>query len=299
MRPAAIILSAACACSCALPAMACDNDIPDGAKARFNESVQARIDKRFDDARAFLQTATADHPNSFCAVYEYAKLLIDEGRFAEADVRLADAIRLVDASSGAYGEIPWNALGYSYLRQGRFDDALAQFTTQKALPYFADLPAAQRMKVFNNAGFAYLQLEQYEFARESLQVAADLGSGLAVQNLAVLDSVVATLEAGDKNIPGVFGVVLYSARDPQAVARQADLLQTRLGADEDVAVFARTDGMMHIVAGSYSSYPRAREILNRAQTTGSAAADDGAFITSVASFDDVTARVWSGAARSD
>ena len=234
-------------------------------------------------AQSILTTVPLAERN-FCVNYELGRHFTRSKKFDEARGFLTDAIKnasFEDHSSFAV----WNVVGFTYLQQKQFEKALENFEKQEGHSAFRLLSKKNRMKVYNNAGYTLIQLARYGEALDYLNHAAGLGSVLALKNIAIVESITETLEAEDKNIPGIFSAVVASSRTSSGVQPIIDTMASKLGAEADeFFVFRTSNGRYSISLGAYESYPRALERRTNAVSKGIS----DAYVASISEWADVT-----------
>jgi tetratricopeptide (TPR) repeat protein len=282
-------------------AIACDDDIKADLVPDFERALLLRQDEEFREAEQLLRKLQKEDADSFCISFALARLYAIEERF---DFSIAELENLLPADEDeiksflTYGETPWNTLGYLYIQREMFGNAERMLTIEIERSEFYTLDNTQKIKIYNNLGLSLLNMGQYDRARHYLDIAKALGSKLAVYNLDVLSSIVATLEADDETIPGIFALIVKSLRENDGVGRYiksnecteyaATISDTLNEAGEaeglDIYVFERPDGMHHITLGAYVSYPRAQRIRQIAIKAGI----DDAYISSVVNWKNVS-----------
>lgn len=236
--------------------------------AKLKQAILLREQGNYDTATVILNELKAQSPQSFCVLYELGRIKINTRDYESALGNLQEAAQVADTNDHKKQAI-YNIIGYTYLQMEDVENAAAYFVRQKKTAEFQSLPNETKMKVYNNSGLTLLRLSQFEQSRESFLHAKDLGSKLAVGNLAVVDSLLEVQKSGDKNIPGIYGVALLSSRDQNAVIRDLKTAQTKLGVrKQDLTIYKRKTGIITGTLGSNISYAKAQDYLNLAKSKG-------------------------------
>lgn len=237
-------------------------------ETKLKQAILLREQGNYDTATVILNELKMQSPQSFCVLYELGRVKINTRDYESALGNLQKAAHVADTNDHKKQAI-YNIIGYTYLQTGDEEKASTYFERQKETAEFAFLPNETKMKVYNNSGLTLLRLSQYEQSRESFLHAKDLGSRLAVGNLAVVDSLLEVQKAGDKNIPGIYGVALFSSRDQNAVVRDLEKAQIKLGVSkQELTIYKRKTGIITGTFGSNISYAKAQDYLKLAQSKG-------------------------------
>jgi tetratricopeptide (TPR) repeat protein len=237
-------------------------------EAKLKQAITLREQGNYDNAVATLKKLNKQSPNNFCILYELGRAKINTKDYASALVSLQKAAQVADTNDHKKQAI-YNIIGYTYLQTEDVEKASAYFEKQKKTTEFQFLPNETKMKIYNNSGLTLLRLSQYEESRQSFTHAKNLGSKLAIGNLAVVDSLLEVQKAGDKNIPGIYGVALLSSRDQKKVARDLKKAHKQLGVNkQDLTIYKRKTGIITGTLGSNISYAKAQDYLKLAKTNG-------------------------------
>lgn len=232
------------------------------------EAIKLREDANYLRAQAALRALDRQAPQNFCVLYELGRVAINLEEYDAAIESLSVAAEIATPEDHSKQAIH-NILGYTYLKTKQYDPAISNFETQQANPTFLTLPDATKTKVYNNTGFAYLTTRQFEKAQKNFEKAMRLGSKLAKSNLEVVQSMLAVQRAGNKDIPGIYGVALFSTRDEKAAKTARLRMAERLAvAPSKLHLFRRDSGLITATYGSNISYAKAEEILAEIKAQG-------------------------------
>jgi serine/threonine protein kinase len=125
--------------------------------------AKAEFQNNPDNARGILEQAISLDPNSFEANYQMGRLLTFKKEYSKAVTFYEKAMQL----DKRVPEIPFN-LGYIYMNQGSFDDAIKYYDICRDLsPSFQD-------EVLTNLGLCYYKKKNIQKARVLLQEALRL-----------------------------------------------------------------------------------------------------------------------------
>lgn len=233
--------------------------------------VAERLNASSDRNSALITEARqymASNPDDVCTRYYFGRYLTRLDDFDGARASLEDLEPKL-AADGSTNVSPLNVVGFGHLSQGNNDSALDAFQKAADVPYFEGLPTALKTKILNNLGFTLMQLGRYDEARKALTVAAELGSSVAMRNLAAVSSIVSTLEETADGQPGTFAAIVGSARSLDAAGGEVQRIAGILGVSPTVlSVFRMQNGIYSIAIGGYNSYPTAVEDQNAAMDAG-------------------------------
>jgi tetratricopeptide (TPR) repeat protein len=203
------------------------------------------------------KTLAAQPDAGFCLLYELARYLVSNSDNDTARQLLTRSVRVASDKNRAEFA-PYNVIGFTYLAEKRFDEALENFSMQIDSPDFSNFPKDLQGKVWNNAGYTMIQMGRYSEAKEMLVRAQAAGNPNATRNLQALDSLVATLSSSDINLPGVFAAVVASAKSISAAQQEEAKAKKAIPAmAADIQIFKMGNGRYSITIGDYRSYPRA------------------------------------------
>lgn len=281
---AVLLLSAASA------AADCTGDMSPEVAAKMQEILAAE-GASLAEAEA-MADLSAQHPDSFCLLHAAARAFMRAGDDARGQDMLATLESRWPAASldDLFGETPWNTRGFAAIKRGRWDEAVEDLRRQLAVSGFPAAPDAQRLKIYNNLGYALLQLERYPEALEAFETAAALGSRNALRNIEATQSILSVLNAGDPDLPGVFAVVVETSRSYTDISRVQGRLRES-GFDEAGAfhIYQRPDGKLSLTLGANESWPKAEGRLEAVR-----AAVPDAFVASTADWKELTAGISRG-----
>jgi tetratricopeptide (TPR) repeat protein len=257
-------------------------DVPPELRAPLAEAMKLRSEGDQNGSSAAFKRLLAVAPNSFTINYEYGRLLAQMKRYRDASEALDSAIRLIDGRDTSDLAV-YNTKGFVLLMLNQSDQALDFFRMELGAPKFSSLPAAARMKVHNNAGLAYLQLDRYVEAQQQFEIARALGSSLAMKNLEIIDSIVQTLKASSEDVPGIFAPVVGSAKRDTEIEVRIAAVAAKLGVPStSLRLFKQGNGIYQIAQGANLSYRKAERLAKEARAKGI----EDAFVASTAEWSD-------------
>jgi tetratricopeptide (TPR) repeat protein len=260
--------------------------VPPSVCAAFRTAVELREQGKFGDSLARFEVLRREHPGSFPIQYAYGRLLAQMRLYPEAIVQLEATAKLGPATPGFDPGI-YNTLGFALLMDTQYEKALEWFGALEKSEHFSGQPKELRTKLYNNSGVAYLQLDRYREAQEQFEKAKELGSQVARNNLVKIASILETLASGDVDVPGVFAVIVASARNEAAAAQQLSNVALKLGvAPSAFGVFLASNGRYLVARASYVSYPKAQLLAEESRKKGIR----DAFIGSTTEWTDISAR---------
>lgn len=140
--------------------------VPDSWIARINYGTAMFINGKVADAADQLRTATELNPKSGHAWHNYGVVLSSAGRDAEAEQAFIKAVEFYSAPRSSELQ-----LGYLYLKQKRFNDAIPKFIEAMPSP---DLTA----QAHGGLGSCYLGLGQLDAAIAELEMSVRLDPSL-------------------------------------------------------------------------------------------------------------------------
>jgi tetratricopeptide (TPR) repeat protein len=223
---------------------------------------------RYDDAIAKLKTVPAGSPTSFCINYEIGRNFLNLKEYDRALTSLQLAAGVAGPEDRSKQAI-FNIIGYTWLEKKEYSQAALALEAQLNDDQFANLPVAKQTKVFNNTGFAYLRLNQYEPAQKNFEKALANGSKLAQANLAIVDSLISVQTKGDADIPGIFSVSLHSQGTDEGLLKTLNDFATDLGVSAtELNIYRRGSGMLSVTFGANLSYTKAEEMKQKAISVG-------------------------------
>jgi tetratricopeptide (TPR) repeat protein len=255
-----------------LPAQAqtegCNHGLSNFAAPMVQHAIKLRIMGQYDQAIEKLKSVPPGSPTNFCINYELGRNLLNLKDYDQALTALQAASSVAGPEDRAKQAI-FNIIGYTWLEKKEYSQAALALEAQLNDDQFSKLPTSKQTKVFNNTGFAYLRLNQYEPARENFDKALNNGSKLAASNLAIVDSLIAVQTKGDANIPGIFSVSLHSQGKDDNLLNTLDRLAAMLRVSSDqLNIYRRENGMLSVTYGANLSYAKAQELTQNAITAG-------------------------------
>lgn len=244
------------------------HDVPPAQGAAFAEAMNLRSIGDHDAALSKFSLLRAAEPNSFTINYEYGRLLAQMKKYREASAALDVAIKLMDRVDTKDLTV-YNTKGFVLLMLNDFEQALVFFAKEIDSPRFKSNSDASRMKVHNNAGLAYLQLDRYLDAQKQFEIAKALGSSLAKKNLEIIASILATVGAANENVPGIFAPAVGSVKNPSLATERSNEIASRLGVSSDsLLLFRQGNGIFQITHGANYSYRKAERLVKEAKGKG-------------------------------
>jgi len=261
--------------------------------------VASQIETRSDSAKVLEKQARhgealpvyedlyAEMPEKSIIDYYFKRLLATPEGLTMASYLLDRAIKLRNEKNLFHTEPLYNAKGYVLMRQKEYEQSLEFFDREMSGPIFESRPAAEKIKVYNNKGLALLELDRYEEAREQFELAERLGSTFAQKNLRIVDSIVETLERGDKNLRSIFVPVIGNSKSKDKIPENRSRLAKVLECDESaVRIFLNTAKSYVFTLTPNLSYVEATQIVKSMRSKGLSAA----FVASNLRWEEVSGR---------
>jgi tetratricopeptide (TPR) repeat protein len=155
----------------ARPADIYQSEIPASIAGKTKSAQELRLQNKLADAQAALEPITKQYPDYFLARYNLGLTYSAQRDNAAAIEELKRAQQInIDRQLGE--PTIYNALGWAYLQNGNYDQALSEFKLAQQPDVFTKLNAESQNKVLNNTGLAWAHLGHPDTATQFFGKAA-------------------------------------------------------------------------------------------------------------------------------
>ena len=249
---------------------AIENDVPQAAQTQVTLAENYRDQDLFAQSQQIYTVLRTKYPKSFVIAYNYGRLLAQMKQYQKSAETLQAALQLGTQQQPFPDPTLYNTIGYVYIMQRDFDQALEYFKKAASPELYTRLPENIQMKLHNNTGYALMLADRYEESLQEFKQAKMLGSKKAEENIEKVRSLIETQEKQDPNLPGVFAVIIGSSRMQERLDSMSQLLmeqiqpvvsQEKWQEINKPVVYVAKNGMYFITLASNLSYAKAQQLL--------------------------------------
>lgn len=244
-------------------------DIPAEFVKKFTTAEDFREQRKFDLSYSIYKELKKELPKNFLISYSYGRLLAQMKRFNASFEELQVALTLGEEKEHLPEPSIHNTMGWVSLMSDNYDQALEQFTIAKEDYVYTKLSERTKMKLHNNTGYTLMLLDRYDESLKEFELASNLGSYKAKLNIEKVQSLINTQENQNPDLPGVFAVVVgsakYETRINNIIKTASKVYAKEL---EEFDTYLAKTGRYFITIGSNYSYTKARQIKNKINEQG-------------------------------
>lgn len=236
------------------------SDIPTNLISEYASAEQSRNNGRLEESLKIYRSLWDAAPNSFSIAYGYGQLIAMLKLYTESEDILSKALIIGKNTPANLDPSIYNTYGWVLLMNNKYEAALEVFQTALVAPTYEKLESSTRMKLHNNTGYTFMLLDRYEDSLVQFKLAKQLGSTKAEQNIEKVNSLILTKTENDPNLPGVFTVVVGSARYQDRIESVLAEKSKQIGVETStLEVYSGEANRFFIVNGRNLSYQRALE----------------------------------------